>query len=59
MQAELRARRAEAVLAESGEGADVVARLASTVDKLEDEDRTAGVKLLAALDEVLKRNEGG
>jgi GAF domain-containing protein len=54
-----RARRAAAVLAESGEGADVVARLAATVEGLEDEQRTAGVKLLAALEEVLRRNEGG
>jgi len=54
-----RARRAAAVLEESGEGADVVARLAATVEGLEDEQRTAGVKLLAALEEVLRRNEGG
>jgi GAF domain-containing protein len=54
-----RARRAGTVLAESGEGADVVARLARTVDGLEDERRTAGLKLLAALEEVLRRNEGG
>jgi GAF domain-containing protein len=54
-----RARRAEAALAGSGEGADVVARLASTVEGLEDEQRTAGVKLLAALEEVLRHNEGG
>ena len=54
-----RARRAAVVLAESGEGADVVARLAATVEGLEDEQRTAGVKLLAALEEVLRRNEGG
>jgi GAF domain-containing protein len=54
-----RARRAGAVLAESGEGADVVARLAETVDGLEDERREAGLKLLAALEEVLRRNEGG
>jgi len=54
-----RARRAAAVLAESGEVADVVARLAATVEGLEDEQRTAGVKLLAALEEVLRRNEGG
>jgi len=54
-----RARRAAAVLAESGEGADVVARLAATVEGLEDEQRAAGVKLLAALEEVLRRNEGG
>jgi GAF domain-containing protein len=54
-----RARRAQAVLAESGEGSDVVARLAETVDGLEDEDRVAGLKLLVALEEVLRRNEGG
>jgi GAF domain-containing protein len=55
----LRARRAEVVLAESGEGADVVARLAATVDSLEDEQRAAGLKLLAAVEEVLRRDEGG
>ncbi len=54
-----RARRAGAVLAESGEGADIVARLATTVDGLEDERRDAGLKLLAALEEVLRRDEGG
>jgi GAF domain-containing protein len=54
-----RARRAEQVLGESGEGADVVARLASTVGALEDDQRRAGLKLLEALEEVLKRNEGG
>ncbi len=54
-----RARRAGKVLAESGEGADVVARLAETVDGLEEERREAGLKLLAALEEVLRRNEGG
>ena len=54
-----RARKAEKVLAESGEGSDIVARLATTVDGLQDEQREAGLKLLEALDEVLKRNEGG
>jgi GAF domain-containing protein len=54
-----RARRAGKVLTESGEGADVVARLAETVDGLEDEARESGLKLLASLDEVLRRNEGG
>lgn len=54
-----RARRAEAVLGEGGEGADVVARLARTVDGLEEDDREAGLKLLAALEKVLRRNEGG
>jgi GAF domain-containing protein len=54
-----RARRAETVLAESGEGADVVARLAATVDGLEDEHRAGALKLLASVEEVLRRNEGG
>ena len=54
-----RARRAEAVLAESGEGAGVLARLASTVEVLEDEQRDAGIKLLSAVEEILRRNEGG
>jgi GAF domain-containing protein len=54
-----RARRAEHVLAESGEGADIVSRLAATVDSLEDEQRAAGLKLLGAVEEVLRRDEGG
>jgi GAF domain-containing protein len=54
-----RARRAEHVLAESGEGAEVVARLAATVDSLEDERRAAGLTLLGAVEEVLRRDEGG
>ena len=54
-----RARRAESVLSESGGQADLVARLASTVDGLEEERRDAGLKLLEALNEVLKHNEGG
>ena len=54
-----RTRRAEAVLAESGQGADVLARLASTVESLEEERREDGIKLLAALDDVLRRDEGG
>ena len=54
-----RARRAGIVLSDSGPGADVVARLAATVDALEDEQRDAGLKLLSALEEVLRRNEGG
>ena len=40
-------------------GSDVVARLAATVDGLQDEQRAAGLKLLGALEEVLRRNEGG
>jgi hypothetical protein len=47
------------VLAESGDGAEVVARLAATVDALEDEQRAAGLKLLGAVEEVLRRDEGG
>ena len=54
-----RARRAESMLGESGEGAEVVARLAATVDSLEDEKRAAGLKLLDAVEEVLRHDEGG
>jgi GAF domain-containing protein len=54
-----RARTAEAVLGASGEGAGIVARLASTVEELEDGRREAGLKLLAALEEVLRNDEGG
>jgi GAF domain-containing protein len=54
-----RARRAEAVLAASGEGADVVARLATTIENLEDEERAASLRLLGAVEEILRRDEGG
>ena len=54
-----RARHAESVLAASGEGADVVARLATTVEGLDDKQRAAGLRLLGAVEEVLKRDEGG
>jgi GAF domain-containing protein len=54
-----RARHAEAVLSASGEGADVVARLATTVEGLDDDQRAAGLRLLGAVEEVLKRDEGG
>jgi GAF domain-containing protein len=54
-----RTRRAEAVLAGSGGGADVLARLAQTMETLEDEERAAGIRLLGALEEVLRRDEGG
>ena len=54
-----RARHAEAVLSASGEGADVVARLATTVEGLDEEQRAAGLRLLGAVEEVLKRDEGG
>jgi GAF domain-containing protein len=54
-----RARKAEAVLASNVEGAGIVAQLAATVESLEDERRAAGLKLLAALEEVLRNDEGG
>ena len=54
-----RARAAEAVLGASGAGAGVVARLARTVESLEDDRRDAGLRLLAALDDVLTHSEGG
>jgi GAF domain-containing protein len=54
-----RARRAEAVLGESGEGAGIVARLAATVQELDEENREGGLKLLGAVEEVLRRDEGG
>jgi GAF domain-containing protein len=54
-----RARHAEAVLQASGEGADVLARLATTLESLDEEQRAAGLRMLAATEEVLRRNEGG
>jgi GAF domain-containing protein len=54
-----RARHAEAVLAASGEGADVVARLATTIENLEGEERAASLRLLGAVEEILRRDEGG
>jgi GAF domain-containing protein len=54
-----RARRAEAALDASGEGAGVVASLAETLETLEGERREAGIRLLASLDGLLKSNEGG
>ena len=54
-----RTRRADAVLAATGGGADVVARLATTVENMQDERREDGIKMLAAIDDVLKRAEGG
>lgn len=54
-----RARRAEAILGESGEEAGIVARLAETVQELDEERRDAGLKLLGAVEEILRRNEGG
>jgi GAF domain-containing protein len=54
-----RARLAEGVLDESGGDMAVVARLASTLEGLEGERREAGLKLLAALEAVLRNEEGG
>ena len=54
-----RARRAEAVLAESGEGADVLARLAATLEGIEDEERGPTLRMIGALEEILRSNEGG
>jgi hypothetical protein len=36
-----------------------VARLAETVQELDEERREAGLKLLGAVEEVLRRDEGG
>jgi GAF domain-containing protein len=55
-----RARKAEAILGSSEQGAGgIVAQLAATVESLEDGRRAAGLKLLAALEEVLRHDEGG
>ena len=54
-----RARRAEAVLAESGEGADVLARLAATLEGIEDEERGPALRMISALEEILRSDEGG
>jgi GAF domain-containing protein len=53
----LRARRAEHVLAGRGGGAEVVSRLAATIESLEGDERVAGLKLLGTVDEVLRHNE--
>jgi len=54
-----RARRAEQVLTTSGEGADAVARFATTIQELPEERREPALKLVAALEEVLRNDEGG
>ena len=54
-----RARRAEAVLAESGEGADVARPAGGDGGGLEDEERAAALRMLGALEEILRSNEGG
>jgi GAF domain-containing protein len=48
-----RARRAQAVLAGSGADVEVVARLAQALAELEGDSRDAGLRLLAALEEIL------
>lgn len=50
-----RARRAQAALEEAGDDVAVVARLASRVDELPEETRPAGLRLLAALAEILAK----
>ena len=52
-----RARRAKAVLEESGADAALVARVAAALERLPDENRPAGVRLLSALAEVLAERE--
>jgi GAF domain-containing protein len=49
-----RARHARLVLAESGSDAGVVSRLASALEELEEEQREPALRLLAALDDVLR-----
>jgi GAF domain-containing protein len=48
-----RGRRAKAVLEQGGEDVGVVANVAAALDRLEGEPREAGLRLLAALEEVL------
>jgi len=50
-----RARQAQAVLAEDGGEAMAVARVVSHLAKLEGRPREAGLRLLTALDEVLRQ----
>jgi GAF domain-containing protein len=49
-----RARHARSVLTESGGDAAVIARIASAVEELEDEQREPVLRLLGALDDVLR-----
>jgi GAF domain-containing protein len=50
-----KARRARAVLEESGGELEVLARLAGRVDELEGKDREAGIELIRSLESLLKR----
>ena len=54
-----RARAAERVLGDDDQSAGVLARLATTVEGLEEERRGPALKLLASIEEVLKQEEGG
>ena len=54
-----RARKAEGVLEASSEGAGVIARLATTIENLDESRRPAAIKLLAAVDETFRNGEGG
>ena len=54
-----RARRANAALEGTGGDAAVVARLAEAVDRLEGERREAALRLVAALDEILRDHAAG
>jgi GAF domain-containing protein len=54
-----RARSAEQVLGAGDEGGGVVARLATRIEALDEDRRPAALKLLAAVEEVLRHEEGG
>jgi GAF domain-containing protein len=51
-----RARRAKDVLEAGGGQVGVVARVATALDELEDEEREAGLRLLEALEQVLRKS---
>jgi GAF domain-containing protein len=53
----LQARRIEALLASSGDELEAVAGLAARLDRLDDERRAAGVRLLEDLAEILDRTD--
>jgi hypothetical protein len=50
-----KARRARAVLEESGADVEALARLAGRLDELEGKEREAGIQLLRSLESLLKR----
>jgi GAF domain-containing protein len=54
-----RARAAELVLGTDDQSAGILARLATTVEALEEERREPALKLLAAVEQVLAQEEGG